>query len=126
MKIYILGCYYQNYKDDCNYLLCSHDKKLIFDNKKHFELNENPHNLDTYFVLEYEIENKKFFKQWLKKLKKLKELYIKKYLFFKINEKMIIEKMEYNMVDLEDYKNLKIHCNDNDYNDFSEIEFYYE
>lgn len=125
MKIYILGDYDQNYKEYSNYIFCSHDKKLIFDNKEYFESKQNPNNSDIYFVLEYEIKNKKLFKQWLKTLKKLKKLEIKKCLFFKINEKRVIEKMEYNIVDLENYKNLQIHFSDN-YNDFEEVDFYYE
>lgn len=125
MKIYVLGYYYQNYKEYSNYVFCSHDKKFIFDNKEYFESKQDLNNLDIYFVLEYEIKNEKYFKQWLKKLKKLNKLEIKKNLFFLINEKMVIEKMEYNIIDLENYKNLKIHFNDN-FNDFEEIDFYYE
>lgn len=126
MKIYVLGYNYRDYEEYSNYIFCSHNKELIFENKEYFEEKQDSNNPEEkYFVLEYEIKDKKVFKQWLKTLKKLKTLEIKNYLFFKINEKMVIEEMEYKTTNMEDYNNLKIHFSDN-YTEFEEIDFFYE
>tara|TARA_B100000073_G_scaffold347264_1_gene361063 strand:+ start:1550 stop:1930 length:381 start_codon:yes stop_codon:yes gene_type:complete len=126
MKIYVLGYNYRDYEEYSNYIFCSHNKQLIFENKKYFEEKQDSNNPEEkYFVLEYEIQDKEVFKQWLKTLKKLKKLEIKNYLFFKINEKMVIEEMEYKTMNMEDYNNLKIHFSDN-YTEFDEIDFFYE
>jgi len=126
MKIYVLGYNYRDYEEYSNYIFCSHNKELIFENKEYFEEKQDSNNPEEkYFVLEYEIKDKKVFKQWLKTLKKLKKLEIKNYLFFKINEKMVIEEMEYKTMNMEDYNNLKIHFSDN-YTEFDEIDFFYE
>lgn len=126
MKVYVLGYNYRDYEEYSNYIFCSHNKELIFENKEYFEEKQDSNNPEEkYFVLEYEIKDKKVFKQWLKTLKKLKKLEIKNYLFFKINEKMVIEEMEYKTMNMEDYNNLKIHFSDN-YTEFDEIDFFYE
>lgn len=126
MKVYVLGYNYRDYEEYSNYIFCSHNKELIFENKEYFEEKQDSNNPEEkYFVLEYEIKDKKVFKQWLKTLKKLKKLEIKNYLFFKINEKMVIEEMEYKTMNMEDYNNLKIHFSDN-YTEFEEIDFFYE
>lgn len=126
MKVYVLGYNYRDYEEYSNYIFCSHNKKLIFENKEYFEEKQDSNNPEEkYFVLEYEIKDKKVFKQWLKTLKKLKKLEIKNYLFFKINEKMVIEEMEYKTMNMDDYNNLKIHFSDN-YTEFDEIDFFYE
>lgn len=126
MKLYVLGYNYRDYEEYNNYIFCSHNKKLVFENKEYFEEKQDSNNPEEkYFVFEYEIKDKKVFKRWLKTLKKLKKLEIKNYLFFKINKKMVIEEMEYKTMDMKDYNNLKIHFSDN-YTEFEEIEFFYE
>lgn len=126
MNIYLLGYNYYVDTEYNNYVFCSNNKKLILENKEYFEQQQDANNPEEkYFVLEYKIKNKKQFKNWLKTLKKLESFEIKNYLFFKINEDMVIEEMHYKIVDMENYKNLQIHFSDQ-YNELNEVDFFYE